>query len=69
MNLRRELSIFLALSFLIDLGRFVFVPLLRRFFWREIAWYPANGNPRKAIGPFKYDGGRPAIGVSRSYAN
>jgi hypothetical protein len=68
MNLRRELSIFLAVSFLVDLGRFVFVPLFRRFFWLEIAWCPASGNPRNAFGRFKHDAGRLAIVGSRSYA-
>jgi hypothetical protein len=68
MNLGRRFSIFLAVSFLVDLGMFVFFPLVGRFFLSEIAWYRANGNPRKPIGRFQYDGGRLDIVVSRSYA-
>jgi hypothetical protein len=68
MNLGRKFWNFLAVCFLFDLGMFIFFFLVGRFFLWEIAGYLANGNPRKAIGRFKYDGRRLAIVVSRSYA-
>ena len=68
MNLGREFSILLAVSFLVDLGMSVFFPLVGRSFLCEIAWHLANGNSRQAARRFKYDGARLAIVVSRSYA-